>query len=65
MPQAYGQTVTGKEVNDMAWVMHCDCGMSDKGETQDEVVKNGQDHAKYAHGITLTYEQALGFAERE
>jgi len=49
----------------VTWVIHCDCGTPVKGETDDELVKNVQEHAKNKHGVTVTREQALGLAERE
>ena len=49
----------------MTWVIHCDCGTPVRGETDDELVENVQEHAKNKHGIVLTREQALGLAERE
>jgi Protein of unknown function (DUF1059) len=49
----------------VTWVIHCDCGTPVKGETDDQLVKNVQEHAKNKHGVILTREQALGLAERE
>jgi predicted small metal-binding protein len=49
----------------MALVIHCDCGTPVKGMTEDELVENAQDHAKNKHGVIVTWEQALGLAERE
>lgn len=49
----------------MAWVIPCECGTFIRGATDDELVQNAQQHAKGAHGITLTAEQALGLAEPE
>jgi hypothetical protein len=49
----------------MAWVIHCDCGTSIRGASEDEIVKNAQDHAKNKHALTVTREQALALAERE
>ena len=49
----------------MEWVIHCDCGTAVKGKTEDEIVKNAQEHAKDKHGVTVTREQALALAEKE
>ena len=48
----------------MAWVINCDCGTVVRGETDDELVNNAQEHAKTAHQMTITREQALAVAER-
>jgi predicted small metal-binding protein len=47
----------------MAWVINCECGTVVRGETDDELVTNAQDHAKTAHNMSLTREQALAVAE--
>jgi predicted small metal-binding protein len=47
----------------MAWVINCECGVVVKGETDDELVDNAQDHAKTAHNMNITREQALAIAE--
>ncbi|MGH2759132.1 MAG: DUF1059 domain-containing protein [Actinomycetota bacterium] len=47
----------------MAWIINCDCGVVVRGETDDELVDNAQDHAKTAHNMTITREQALAVAE--
>lgn len=47
----------------MAWVINCDCGVLIKGETDDELVDNAQNHAKTAHDMSITREQALAVAE--
>lgn len=49
----------------MGGVINCDCGTAIRGETDDEIVKNAQDHAKAKHSLTVTREQALALVERE
>ncbi len=46
----------------MEKVIHCPCGVVVKGETEDALVANAQEHAK-SHGMTLTREQALAMAK--
>jgi predicted small metal-binding protein len=46
----------------MAWVIQCDCGTAIRGQTDDEIVTNAQDHAKAKHSLTVTREQALALA---
>jgi len=53
------------EGSDMGWVINCDCGTAVRGQTDDEIVENAQDHAKSKHSLTVTREQALALAERE
>ncbi len=47
----------------MAKLIKCDCGVVVRGETDDELVENAIKHAKEAHGMTITREQALAIAE--
>ena len=47
----------------MAWRINCDCGHTVRGEDDDELVVNAVSHAKDAHGLTITREQALALAE--
>lgn len=47
----------------MAKVIRCDCGFVVRGETDDELVSNAQQHAKQAHSMEITREQALAIAE--
>ena len=54
-----------KEGNEMEWVIHCDCGTSVRGKSEDELVRNAQEHAKNKHGVTVTREQALALAQKE
>ncbi|HMG32604.1 MAG TPA: DUF1059 domain-containing protein [Blastocatellia bacterium] len=49
----------------MAWVIHCDCGTSIRGNTEDEIVKNAQEHAKDKHALVVTREQALALAQED
>jgi len=49
----------------MAWVIHCDCGTAVRGATEDEIVRNAQDHAKNKHAVIVTPEQALALARSE
>jgi predicted small metal-binding protein len=51
--------------SDMGFVIHCDCGTAIRGQTDDEIVENAQDHARNKHSLTVTREQALALAERE
>ena len=47
----------------MAKVINCDCGVVIRGETDDELVENGQKHAKDAHNMDVTRDQLLSVAE--
>lgn len=47
----------------MAKVINCECGVVVRGEDDGELVQNAISHAKDAHGMTLTREQALALAE--
>ncbi len=47
----------------MAKIINCDCGVVVRGETDDELVENAINHAKEAHAMTITREQALAIAE--
>jgi predicted small metal-binding protein len=49
----------------MAKVINCDCGFVVRGETDDELVTNAQQHAKEAHDMEITAEQALAIAQPE
>jgi predicted small metal-binding protein len=49
----------------MAKVIKCDCGFVVRGETDDELVDNAQQHAREAHEMDITREQALSIAEPE
>ena len=47
----------------MAKVINCDCGVVVRGDTDDELVTNAQKHAREAHNMDITREQALAIAE--
>lgn len=47
----------------MAWVINCECGVAVRGETEDELFDKALDHAKNAHNMSITREQALAVAE--
>jgi predicted small metal-binding protein len=47
----------------MAWRINCDCGVVVRGEDEDEIAQNAITHAKDAHAMTITREQALALAE--
>ncbi len=49
----------------MAKFMHCDCGTVVRGETDDELVANVQEHAREVHDMELTREQILAMAQQE
>jgi predicted small metal-binding protein len=49
----------------MAKVINCECGFQVRGETDDELVENAKTHAKEAHDMDITREQALGMAQPE
>lgn len=49
----------------MAKVIHCDCGYVVRGETDDELVADAQTHARDAHDMEITREQALAMATEE
>jgi predicted small metal-binding protein len=50
------------EEAEMKKVIECPCGSVLEGDTDDEVVKKAQEHAKSTHGMELTEEQALAMA---
>jgi predicted small metal-binding protein len=49
----------------VAKILQCDCGVTVRGETDDELVANAQQHAREVHGLELTREQALAMAHPE
>ena len=49
----------------MAKVINCDCGFVVRGADDDELVANATEHARDAHGIELTRDQALAIATPE
>ena len=46
----------------MKKVIHCPCGSVIEGQSDDEVVKKAQEHAKATHSMDLSREQALAMA---
>jgi predicted small metal-binding protein len=56
---------SGKEVTPMAKIMQCDCGHVVRGETDDELVANVQNHAREVHDMEITREQVLAMAQPE
>ena len=46
----------------MTKIINCDCGHVVRGDTDDELVAAGQEHAREAHGMDLTREQVLALA---
>jgi predicted small metal-binding protein len=54
-----------REEVDMAKVINCECGFVVRGETDDELVGNAQQHAREAHNMEITREQALAIAQPE
>jgi predicted small metal-binding protein len=46
----------------MEKVINCPCGYVVKGETDDQLVANAQQHAKDVHQMELSREQALAMA---
>ncbi len=49
----------------MSKVIHCPCGYIVRATDEVEVVAQAQRHAKEAHGMDLTAEQALAMARPE
>ena len=49
----------------MQKVIHCPCGFVVKGNTDDELVKRAQAHAKETHQMDLSRDQALAMAKPE
>ena len=49
----------------MKKVIQCPCGAVIEGQSEDEVVKKAQEHAKTTHGMELSREQALSMARPE
>ena len=46
----------------MKKVIQCPCGAVIEGESDDDVVRKAQDHAKTTHGMALSRDQALSMA---
>ena len=49
----------------MAKIMQCYCGHVVRGETEDELVANVQEHAREVHDMEITREQVLAMAQPE
>jgi predicted small metal-binding protein len=49
----------------MRKVIQCPCGYVVRAKNEEELVKQAQEHAKEAHRMTLTREQALAMARPE
>lgn len=47
----------------MAWIINCECGVVVRGETDEELVSEAQKHAREAHAMEITPEQAMAVAE--
>lgn len=45
-------------------VLHCDCGFEASAVNEDELVTKVQRHAREAHGMALSHEEALLLAFR-
>lgn len=46
----------------MTKLINCDCGYVVRGDSDDELVANGQAHARDSHGMDITREQVLALA---
>jgi hypothetical protein len=49
----------------MTKVIQCPCGYSMREENDDALARSAQAHARTAHGLELTREQALAMAKPE
>ena len=52
----------------MAKVLNCECGVTVRGETDEELVKGAMEHLKELHpdiAATVTPEQVLAMSEEE
>ena len=49
----------------MGKIVECECGVTVRGETDDELVANVEKHAREAHNMNVTREQALALARPE
>ncbi len=49
----------------MAKVIHCPCGWTTTSDTDDELVKQVQQHAKETHDQETTREEVLAMAKPE
>lgn len=46
-------------------VIHCPCGYIVRADTEEALVARAKEHARQAHGMELTTEQALAMARPE
>lgn len=46
----------------MNLIINCDCGHVVHGSSEDELAANAAQHAREAHGVEMTREQALSLA---
>lgn len=49
----------------MAKIIQCDCGYVARGETDDELVADAQQHAREVHSMEIAREQVLAMAQQE
>jgi predicted small metal-binding protein len=49
----------------MAKIIQCDCGYVARGEADDELVADAQQHAREVHSMEITREQVLAMAQQE
>jgi len=47
----------------MSKVIRCPCGFVVRAESDDALVAKAQEHAKQAHGMELTPEEAMSMAQ--
>jgi predicted small metal-binding protein len=53
---------TAHRRNTMKKIIQCPCGSVIEGDSEDDVVKKAQEHAKTTHAMELSKEQALAMA---
>jgi predicted small metal-binding protein len=46
----------------LARIINCECGFVVRGDTDDELATNAQEHGRSVHGMQITREQALALA---
>jgi predicted small metal-binding protein len=47
----------------MAKIINCECGFVVRGDTDDDLVANAQEHAREVHSMEMSREQVLAIAE--
>jgi predicted small metal-binding protein len=52
-------------MREVAKIMQCYCGSVIRGETDDDIVTNVQEHARKVHDMEVTREQVLAMARQE